>query len=258
MVRKSLAVVIVTLLLVGLARIVIPVDAAPAAQVYYQTPTANAEGRILYVVKAGDTCLSVSLLTGIDINTLRQLNNLDEQCTLIEGKQLLLGIYQTPTVTPGPAPTNTPVLPTPTPFNGNAQVCVFLYNDVNGNALAETGEAQIPGGAISITDRIGKVSLTSLTGSGSDPICFEEVPEGDYNLSVAPPEGYNPTTNMNFALAVHAGDQLILDFGAQAGSQVATPAPEDSNQSPVLGILGAVLVLGGIGLAVYMLRFRKQ
>jgi len=36
---------------------------------------------------------------------------------------------------------------------------------------------------------------------------------------VAVPEGYNPTTVMNYALTVNAGDQALLDFGAQVSAQ---------------------------------------
>jgi len=258
MFRKIVFTFSLALLLVMTARTVIPVAASQPPQVYYTTPTANAEGRILYTVKAGDTCLALSLLFGIDQAELRRLNSLTEECVLIEGRQLLLGIYQTPTVTPGPSPTTTPVLPTPTPFNGNASLCVLLFDDINGNALAEPGENQIPGGAISLTDRVGKISLTAPTTDSADPVCFEEVPEGDYNISVAPPEGFNATTNMNYPFQVKAGEQIVLDFGAQASSQVVTPEPVEGGRSPVLGILGLVLVLGGAGLVVYMLRYRKM
>jgi LysM repeat protein len=258
MAKKITISIIIFLLLVAFSQTVVPVNASSQPQVLYQTPTANADGRILYTVKANDTCLSISLTTGVDINTLKQLNKLDEQCTLIEGKQLLLGVFQTPTVTPGPTPTATPVLPTPTPFNGNGKICIFLFNDINGNALAETGESQVAGGAISLTDKIGKISLTAKTTNEVDPVCFNEVPEGEYNISVAPPEGYNATTNMNYALSIQAGDQSILDFGAQLSSQAATPAPAQGGKSPILGILGGILLLGGAGLAIYMVRFRKR
>ena len=97
-------------------------------------------------------------------------------------------------------PTETPLLPSPTPFQGNGEVCVILFNDINGNAVAEEGEAAIPNGAIDISDRMGRVSQTGTTsGSIEEPTCFQDLPEGDYNISLAVPDGYNPTTRMNYA-----------------------------------------------------------
>ncbi len=256
---KKISLITIFALFIGLLAWLTRPETIGQAQVYYQTPTANAEGRILYVVKAGDTCLSVSLITGADINELRRLNNLDENCTLVEGAQLLLGIFQTPTVTPGPPPTATPVLPTPTPFNGNGRICVELFEDLNGNGLAETGEAMIIGGAVSIGDRVGKYSVTAETVDAVEPLCFEEVPEGDYNVSVAPPEGYNATTTMNYPLKMQAGDQATLDFGAQTSSEITSPGAVDpeGGRSPLLAIVGGVLIVGGIGVAIYMTRKRS-
>jgi SdrD B-like domain/LysM domain len=250
------ALLLLPLLLAGLFWLVLasPAAAAPLPQgVVYQTPTPMPDGRILYKVKDNDTCLSISLLTGVSIDTLRKNNNLGGDCVIQLGQELLLGrVESTATPTAGPSPTPTLMLPTSTPFNGNGQVCVFLYNDVNGDAIRQETETAIADGAISLTDRTGKVSMTQKTTSGDLPVCFEQVPEGDYNISVAVPDGYNPTTSMNYGLKVQAGDQSTLDFGAQMNSQAVTPAPSEGGRSPILGILGGVLLLAGIGLGVYV------
>lgn len=247
------------LILAGLlALLAAPVTATPQQpQAFYQTPTPGADGRIIYIVKPGDSCLSISLLTGVELNDLRLLNNLDEECLLTEGKQLLLGVVTEPTVTPGPSPTPTQALPTPTPFNGSGEICVFLFEDLNGNALAEELELSIAGGAVSITDREGEVSLTGETTADPEPLCFSELAEGEYNISVAPPEGYNPTTAMNYPLTLRAGDRSILDFGAQLSSEAQPLTPSEGGRSPVMAIVGGIMVLGGIGLAVYFWRARK-
>ncbi|MCC6147697.1 MAG: hypothetical protein IT308_09040 [Anaerolineaceae bacterium] len=242
----------------------VPAAASPPAQVYYQTPTAGPDGRIIYIVKGGDSCLSIALLTGMDVNELRRINNLDEECFLPEGKQLLLGILQEPVITPGPSPTPTAGLPSPTPFSGNGQICVYLFDDVNGNAMAEESEAPIPDGVVNVSDRAGQVSLTGKTTRQLDedgvpiPVCFEELPEDEYNISVALPEGYNPTTVLNYNLKLHAGDFSTIDFGAQLGSQAQSASPGEGGRSPLLGILGGLLVLGGAGLGVYFAFLRRK
>ncbi len=213
-----------------------------------QSPTPDLDGNIFYIIKSNDSCMSISLTMGIDLETLRQLNNLDEECTLIAGTRLLLGRYETPTPTPGPSPTPTPITPTPTPYNGYGQVCVYLFEDVDGDGIVAETEYGISGGAVSITKRNGADNFTGLTMAGNDRLCFPEVPEGDYNISIAPPTDYNPTTNMNYALTVKAGDNTLVNFGAQKSSQLeeADIEVDTTPKSPILMALGIGLILGGL------------
>ena len=211
------------------------------------TPTPDMDGNIFYIIKDNDSCMSISLTMGIDIPTLRQLNNLDEQCTLIVGTRLLLGRYETPTPTPGPSPTPTPITPTPTPYNGYGQVCVYLFEDENGDGIVGEFEVGVTGGAVSITKRNGSDNFTGLT-AGNNLLCFPEVPEGDYNISVAPPTDYNPTTNMNYALTVKAGDNSQINFGAQKSSVLEAAETEvvTVDRSPMMLMIGGGLILAGV------------
>ncbi len=247
-----------------------PANASPTGQVYYLTPTPQADGRIIYVVKANDTCTSIALLNGTTVDKIRELNNItDAACPISPGQDLVLGIVESmnQTPTPGPSPTATLVLPTATPLPGKGNVCVYLYNDVNGNARAETGENPIAGGVVSMTNRDGTVTLNGDTTDGIDMktmLCFSEVVEGDYNISVAAPQGYNPTTSMNQSLKLKAGDKSQVNFGAQISSLAPTnvpnateDAPQQGGVSPLLGILGGFLLLAGVGLGIYVTRLRR-
>ncbi len=256
MVRKILLVTLGFIVLA--AALALPVQASAPEQIFYATPTPGADGRILYTVQSGDTCISISLLNSVDLNNLRLLNNLDTDCNLIPGTQLLLGVAPTPepvsiTATP------TAILPSPTPFKGSGTICIYLFNDINGNALIEDGEGPVPGGIINIIGK--KESREGVTTDSTIPQCFEDLPEDAYTISVAAPQGYNPTTNTDYALTLRAGDQSTLDFGTQVGSQ-AQPTPigggeAGSGNSPILGILGGVLLLAGVAAGVYALRMKK-
>ncbi|WP_322508105.1 SdrD B-like domain-containing protein [Anaerolinea sp.] len=249
-------------LLIGLmlTGTVSPATAQPLEQVTYQTPTPQPDGRILYIVQPGDNCLRIELLTGVKVQTLRELNNLDSACTLVQGQELLLGVV-TPEPTPTLAPniTPTPLLPTPTPMRGTGQVCVILFADLNGDAVREDNEPPILGGAVSVTDRSGNVSLSGLTTDDPEnPLCFADVPEGEYNVSLAVPPGYNPTTTTSVPIQLLAGNVSVIDFGAQISVRQPPPGETQSGgRSPLLLVLGALLVLGGIGLAVYVRLFRN-
>jgi len=222
------------------------------AQIQYFTPTPGTDGRIIYTVRAGDTCISVSLLNQVSLDDLRLLNNLDAECLLIPGQSLILAVVEPQPTESGLVPTETPLLPSPTPFQGNGQVCILLFLDLNGNARIDEGEVGLADGAISLTDRIGRVSLTAQSGPNIlEPACFDELPEGEYNISVGIPDGYNPTTQMNYALEVAAGDRSTLDFGAQLSSAAVVVPVAEGGRSPLLGILGGLVLLAGVVLAVY-------
>jgi murein DD-endopeptidase MepM/ murein hydrolase activator NlpD len=255
--------VLVSLFLFGLW---LPAGASPNLQ-QISTPTAGADGRIIYVVQPGDTCTRVSLLTGISVDQLRQLNSrLDENCTLVEGQELLIGIVAQATQTaPAESTPSTPTV-TPTPISGTTEVCVLLFEDTNGNGLREEIEPAVAGGAVSVTENNGKYSASQETSIPADPeayqgICFTDVPEGDYTISVGVPSDYNPTTSLSSSLKVNAGDQASVGFGVQRQDIVVddTQTQESSGggQSTVLGIVGALLLLGGAGLGYYAWRSSK-
>ena len=243
----------------------IPVTANRLPQ-QISSPTPDSGGRIVYVVQDNDTCLSIALrfMDG-DVNRLIELNNLNDDCLISINQELVLAYQETPVPTEDLTPTPTSNIPTPTPPPGNGIICVMLFDDVNGNGRKDPEELPIVGGAISVTDREGLTSLTGTTvfdgdpetADEIDPLCFDEIPEGDYNISVGPPEGYNATTIMNYPLSLKAGDRSILDFGAQtssAGAIVAEQGPteEETRRSPLLGIIGGVMVVIGIGLGIYL------
>ena len=261
---KRLMILFLGLALVGLWLIcqTLPAAASPSSQVVYFTPTPRPDGRIIYIVKQPDTCISVSLLHRISEEQLRTLNNIRGlKCVIQVGQELLIG-YAGPaeSPTPGPSPTPTPLLPTSTPLPGKGAVCIVLFEDVNGNGLLEDTEALMVGGAVSVTDRSGKFSQTgTTTGDPTKPLCFENLVEGDYNISLAVPQGCNPTTFTSSSIKLQAGDTSILDFGAQVSLKAPPPAatPESGSRIPLFGLLGAGLILAGIGLGFYLRRIMK-
>ena len=243
-----------------------PASANALQQSSYQTPTPNSDGQILYTVEEGDNCTRIYILTGVSIDELIALNGLDDDCSIVPSQQLILGTVAPATATPeGPTPTPTQALPTPTPFEGNGMVCVVLYDDQNGNMMRDETEFYLAGGVVSINNRLGTYSETIDTVGGDpalyeeleDLACFENVPEGEYNISMGIPEGYNATTSMNYAMTVSAGDTIVIDFGAQPGSQLNdADTGSGGGRSPLLLVIGLFLLAGGAGLAFFFIRSR--
>jgi hypothetical protein len=245
--------------LIGVA---LPVGAAPQPQ--FVTSTPGADGRIIYIVQEGDTCSQVALLHGITVEQLRQFNTrLDENCTLTPNQPLVVGLSVSNIPTALPAATLASPTVTLTPVNGTTEVCVLLFNDANGDALRQETEFGIDGGAVSLTNVNGSYSKTENTSSATDPdtaepirACFTDVPAGDYNISMAVPDNYNPTMLVSYKLTVKAGDRASIDFGAQSKTvTIDDPTQtEESGRSPLLGIFGLLLLVGGAVLGYYAYR----
>jgi hypothetical protein len=255
---------LISLILLGLW---LPANAAPSMQQIIPTATPDTTGRILYIVQPGDSCFRVAAIHGITVDQLRQLNSkLDADCGLVEGQELLIGIISTAgTPTAGPSPTAAPPTASPTPFTGTTEICILLFEDANGNAFREETEPAVAGGAVSVTEDNGEYSATQETVIPSDPeayqgICFSNVPEGSYNITVGIPVNYNPTMQLNYSLDVNAGDIASVDFGIQSQDIVADTTANPENEpktSPIFGILGGVLLLGGAALGYYAWRSGK-
>ncbi len=206
------------------------------------------------------------------------MNNLGQNDIIAEGQELLLGLGGPSQVQPTTGPTATPTseLPTPTIGVGTGTLCILLYNDVNGDALRQEEEPSIPDGTISVNNREGTVSYTAETPSGGisdllnpDPedlgfTCWDTLEQGDYNVTVAIPDGYNPTTVMNYPITVNPGDITYLDFGAQPNSEslaeenAVLPSDAPSGRSPVMAIAGIAILALGIAMGVYAYFLRKN
>jgi len=250
--------------------------AAPQAQLtVFPTPTPGPDGKIIYIVQSDDTLWRISAITGVKIETIRELNNLGVNDPIIPGDRLLIG-YAGPSAsapTAGIVPTQAFMTPTSTAAPGWGILCVLLYNDQNGDSMRQETEPSIPGGEISVSNRLGTVSLTAQTPSGGtdttivEPTpqergytCFDQLLEGEFLISVAAPEGYNRTTTLNQSLRLEAGQTTLLAFGAQPNSEMEAQTaiiPESPRKSPIMGIIGGVLLASGIILGVYAALLRR-
>ncbi len=254
-------------LLILLSLLRVPVEASPNLQATpFPTSTPLQDGRILYVVQTGDSQWLIAAKFALDIDQLRLLNNWGPDEALIEGQVILLGLAQQETPTSPPEPDGQ-LTPVGTPEDeGTASICVLLYDDVNGDALRQESEFGIANGAVSISERSGLASESADTSDevdeDGDPVlsCFEELPPGEYTVSVAAPEGLNPTTEQSVSLTLSAGDVATLNFGSQISSaaQSANLSPEEGGRSPLMGLFGIVLFLSGLGLGIYTWQFSRR
>jgi hypothetical protein len=263
---KAKPILAIVLLLAGALVILSgsPAAASTDPQAAIPSPTPGPDGRIIYYVKAGDNCTQLSLLYGVSVDYIRSTNLLDADCTLHEGQPIMLGVGGPSSASPTPGPSLTPATPMPSPtpgVGGSAEVCILVYNDANGDALRQESEGAIPGAAISLTSEDGTYSqnLTSVINPDTTAYqgtCFTDVPAGKYNVSAAAPDGFKPTINLTSSVELTPGDVAYVDFGAQSAA-VAEPDTPAKGPSPLLGVIGAALLLGGIGLGIYSWRMLR-
>jgi len=192
--------------------VVMLLAAAPEASVAAQgtgftTPTPGPDGKIIYVVKEGDDLWTIAALSGKSVEELMALNGVQPGDFITPGMQLLLGLAGPALPTAAPEARSTPTLRpvTPTPVFGTGEICILLFLDVNGNARLDTGETALPGGQISIAEPSGVLAGEATTGDALEGRCFQGLLNGDYNVSAAAPQHYNPTTSMNIPVRLAPG-----------------------------------------------------
>ena len=248
-----------------------PANAAPKLQqTDFPTPTPGADGRILYIVQDDDIygLYGIANKFGLDHDQyleILRLNNFDNDPVIRPGQVIILGLAGPVLVTLEPGATLESVLqltPTPTQILDASRICVLLYLDYNGDALRQETEMGILGGEVSVTERTGVFSEKkgSRAGDPDDPdpllnarTCFENIPPGTYTVTMAIPEGWNETTVLNKTIDLVPGDTSYLNFGAQLSTAASSQQSESqaTDRSPLLGILGIGLLLGGVGLGIY-------
>jgi hypothetical protein len=251
--KISMVIILLGMVFTPLFALVIPAS----AQAQLPTPTAQPDGRIIYIAQAGDSWWIISIKVSVSQDTLLQLNNASPDDIIQTGQKIIIGMVTPTAVVPTQANTTpTPNILTPV-VKGFGKICVVLFDDANGDSNPQPEESFLANGAVSITERSGQVNKTGQTTSGPDPLCFDQLPEGDYNLSVAVPEGYNPTTSMNRAVKLSAGDSSTVNFGSQLSGKGQSNTVTATGKNPMIAIAGGVLILGGIGVGIYFLRSKR-
>lgn len=243
----------------------------PAAQpTIFPTPTPGPDGNIIYEVQRDDSLWRIAAIANMSVQELMALNGLQADDVIAPGMKLLLGTggpAPPATLPPDAFPTETPISATPTPVFGVGEICVLLFLDENGNARLDAGEASLAGGEVSVSEAAGGIAGEHTTGpdelfdeSGDiQGYCFDDLPNGDYNVSAAVPPEYNPTTGMNLPMHLAPGDRTFVQFGAQPSAAISGGGlKQESDRSYLLGALGVVLLLTAGGVGYYAARLSRS
>jgi hypothetical protein len=251
-----------------------------ATRVPFVLPTPGPDGNIVYTVQAGDTGWSIAAQAGITLDQLRQLNPNVDVSRIFVGQKLVIGQAapsNPPTSTPAPQPTVDPNAPTATTEAPTAapnqptavaatggELCVVLFEDVNGNGVQDANEMPLPGGLLTVLDATTGAPVQSYTTQPGEVVhCFQNIPGGRYTVAAAPPAGYNPTTaNTTGAIEVQPGLRADIPFGAQRSGNAPGPgavATGDDGRirTALFGAAGIMLILLAAGLGAFLFLRRR-
>ena len=136
-------------------------------------------------------------------------------------------VPQPPTSTPTRTgtPTNT-ATPTTTPTPVTSSLCVFAYQDMNGNGWRENGESLLAGEFISVTNAAtgGYVGAYTTIGSG-EPYCMT-VPPASYVVWASNPPGYGQRKPSLWGAGLGPSTVVEVGFGlAPQAGQTPTSTP---------------------------------
>ena len=134
-----------------------------------------------------------------------------------------------PTATHTPTPT---VTPTPTYIPGN--ICVSVFNDVNGDEIRDPGEELIANAVLTTTNSLRQVMGSYTTDGINEPHCFHTELPGFYFLREQNPPGWSSTSPDYWGLAMSQGTTWDIEIGdwmaiaptsTPTGSPTATSTP---------------------------------
>jgi len=116
--------------------------------------------------------------------------------------------------------------------------------------MVDGDETALAGGEISVSSKAGDFAQTAKTNSDGTAVCFNDINEGEYTISIAIPEGYNATTDQNYTDLLKAGDTSTVNFGAQESSRI-NIGSGGSGGSILLAIVGGLILIAGLGIGLY-------
>jgi len=239
------------------------------------TSTPDPEGNIYYVVQPNDSLWSIAARSGISLQELLDLNEIEEDSVVNPGDQILIGHVDPPATPTSDIPTATlpPPPPTETPIPLRTAICMTAFDDINRDGAQDAGELLLAGVAFTVfNDQI--VVANHITDGVSEPYCLEALEAGTYHVtrSITPNEVL--TTQGDWAMTLTEGSELNLAFGSYrqedsigddaidadaqfetrvAATPAATPTAVAQGNGRTIAGMPLMMVLLGIGIIALLM-----
>jgi hypothetical protein len=174
---------------------------------------------------------------------LAQINQLNNSPTLLyPGQELVIAVSQNP-LPAAPAPTSAgetalnpaesgepvttaavaegelaaapaTVPDAPAGAGASSAICVSAYHDLNSDGVRDpAAEELLPNANFTLSNEKGVVA--SYTSDGvNEPYCFNQLIPGTYLVQMLNPDGYNATTQDNWAVPLPEGTTVRVEFAS--------------------------------------------
>ena len=239
--------------------------------------TANPQGNVVHTVVSGDTLFALSFQYDVPLEQIYALNNLNSESILSIGQQIIIKSASgappaqptaappavapaatqeaVPVVTPNAPAETTPAAvaqPTAMPVAAANNLCVFAFDDANGDGLLQTGEGAVAGARFNIIDAQGSSVADYTSATDPAPHCFSDLPAGSYTVDVQPAPDTTATSDKRWGVALTSGSTVNINFGSEGSGAASGAEPEatpakSSGSSSIGGLLG-----GAIGLILLL------
>jgi len=235
------------------------------------TQAPREDGSQWHTVQAGESLSQIAFAYGVDMQVIRDLNQLKTD-TVFSGQVLLIKPAPSTVFTATPGSTGEPTTsPPPTTesvaeqpgSSQSSQLCLNLFDDTNEDGLRADGEQSLAGGIISIT---GMIQKDGITDGSTNATCFGDLQPGDYEITMEAPEGYHLTGLYHVPVTLSQGGTVNLNFGAAVGaptSEETIDQAETQDRGPsraliIVGVVVTVLAMIGVGIGILYLMYRQQ
>lgn len=253
-----------------------PATAAPPQPVSTAIPVTRGDGSIVHTIVAGDTLFGLSLQYNVALDDILAYNGLTKESILSIGQEIIIKpatgaqppaqpqattAPAQPTVaasnpvtdTTLPAPTATPAAVAEQPQVSAARLCVFAFDDVDGDGLRSPTEGPVANVQFAIANAQGVQAASYTTDGNVEAHCFTDLPPGSYTVAVQPAPNTVPTSDRRWGVALtNGGAPVNINFGSRSESAASANSPESGGAAPtqpagsgsnITGLLGAAIGL---------------
>jgi LysM repeat protein len=216
-----------------------------AQQPQTQPATPDATGSVVHTIVAGDTLFALSIQYDVPLDQIYQLNGLNSQSLLSIGQKVIIkGGAGAPAAQPTAAPQAQPTVaptqagtqpapdataaatasseqptaePTEVAVNTASQLCVFAFEDANGDGLRDEGEGAVPDVVFTVIDSQGTNTDEYTSAADGEAHCFTDLMPGQYKVNVKPAPGTVATSDKLWNVSLTSGSTVDVNFGSRSG-----------------------------------------
>jgi uncharacterized repeat protein (TIGR01451 family) len=94
---------------------------------------------------------------------------------------------------------------------GRAEICVFKFNDLNGNGTQDSGEPPLPGWSFTVSPAPLPPATSPVTTGPEGRVCFNVTAPGSYTITEQVQSGWTPTTPTTQTVTVQPGQTVTVN-----------------------------------------------